>query len=69
MRETRNAYEILTGKPEGKRPLRGLRGVLREIDLENVDWIHVAQDRNRWRPVVKTTMNLRVSIKYGEFID
>ncbi|PNF39390.1 hypothetical protein B7P43_G13220 [Cryptotermes secundus] len=42
----RNAYRILVGKPEGKRPLR------REIGWYGMDWIHLAQDRDQWRALV-----------------
>jgi len=62
----RNAYKILVGKPEGKRPLRRPRRRwedvtldLREIEWKGVDWIHHAQDREEWRAVVNTVMNLR----------
>jgi hypothetical protein len=63
----RNAYTILVGKPEGKRPLgrRRRRWVdsikmnLREIGWEGMDWIHLAQDRDQWRALVNTVMNLR----------
>jgi hypothetical protein len=56
------------GKPEGKRPLGrprrrwedGIRMDLREIRLGAVDWIRLAQDRDRWRSVVSAVMNLRV---------
>jgi hypothetical protein len=59
----------LVGKPEGKRPLGrprrrwedGIRMGLREIGLEGVDWIRLAQDRGRWRAVVSAMMNLRVT--------
>jgi hypothetical protein len=55
-------------KSEGKRPLGrrrrrwkdGIRMDLREIGLGGVDWIRVAQDRDRWRAVVSAVMNLRV---------
>jgi hypothetical protein len=58
----------LVGKPEGKRTLTRLRckwkddiiTYLREIWLEGVDWIQLAQDRNQWRAVVKTIMKLQV---------
>jgi hypothetical protein len=61
-------YKVLVGKPEGKRPLgrprrrweNGIRIDLREIGLGSVDWIKLAQDRDRWRAVVNTVMNLRV---------
>jgi hypothetical protein len=66
MGETRNAYRILVGKPEGKRPLGRRRWMdnikmdLREIGWDGVDWIELAQDRDQWRALVNTVMNLRV---------
>jgi len=64
----RNAYNILVGKSEGKRPLRrsryrwkdNIRMDLREIWWEVVDWIYLRQDKERWRAVVNMIMNLRV---------
>jgi hypothetical protein len=61
-------YNVLVGKPGGKRPLGrsrrrwkdGIRMDLREIGLVGVDWIRVAQDRDRWRAVVSAVMNLWV---------
>jgi hypothetical protein len=61
-------YKVLVGKPEGKRPLGrrkrrwedGIRMYLREIGLGGVDWIRLAQERDRWRDVVSAVMNLRV---------
>jgi hypothetical protein len=68
MGEERKAYKVLVGKSEGKRPLGrprrmwedGIRLGLREIGLGGVDWIRLAQDRDRWRAVVNAVMNLRV---------
>jgi hypothetical protein len=68
MGEERNAYRILVGKPEGKRPLGrprrrwvdNIRMDLREIGWDDVDWIDLAQDRDQWRALVSTVMNLRV---------
>jgi hypothetical protein len=68
MGEERKVYKVLVGKPEGKRPLGrpsrrwedGIRMDLREIGLRGVDWIRLAQDRDRWRAVVSAVMNLRV---------
>jgi hypothetical protein len=65
----RNAYKHLVGKSEGKRPLGRPRHIwennikmdLCAIGLEGVNWIHLAQDREQWRALVKTTINLRVS--------
>jgi hypothetical protein len=68
MGEERKVYKVLVGKLERKRPLgRSSRrweyrlGMdLREIGLGGVDWIRLAQDRDRWRAVVSVVMNLRV---------
>jgi hypothetical protein len=68
MGEERKVYKVLLGKPEGKGPLGrprhrwgdGIRMDLREIGLEVLDWIRLAQDRDRWRAVVSAVMNLRV---------
>jgi hypothetical protein len=68
MGEERNVYRGLMGKPEGKRPLGRPRRrwevrsewILGEIGWGSVDWIQLAQDRDRWRAVVNTAMNLRV---------
>jgi tRNA pseudouridine-54 N-methylase len=57
MREETNVYRVLMGKPEGKRMIRM---DLREIGWNSVDWIQLAQDRDRRRAVVNTLMNLRV---------
>jgi len=61
-------YTVLVGKPEGKRPLgkRRLRWKdnikmdIREVGCGGVDWIELAQNRDRWRPRVNAVMNLRV---------
>jgi hypothetical protein len=68
MEEVRAAYNILVGRPEGRRPLGrprqrwedNIRMDLREIEFGDVDWIHLAQDRERWQAFVNTVMNLRV---------
>jgi hypothetical protein len=68
MGEERNVYRVLMGKPEGKRPLGGPRrrwedGIridLGEIGWGSVDWIQLAQDRDRWWAFVNTVINLRV---------
>jgi hypothetical protein len=60
MGEEKNVYRVLMAKPEGKRPLDGIRMDFRQIGWGVVDWIQLAQDRDRWRAVVNTVMNLRV---------
>jgi hypothetical protein len=68
MGEKRNAYRLLVGKPERKRPLRRPRGRwvdnirmdLVEVGWGDVDWIGLAKDRNRWRALVNSVLNLRV---------
>jgi hypothetical protein len=66
--ETRSAYNISVGKHDGKKPLGksrrrwegNIRMDLREIGWEFVDWIHLDQDRDQWRALMNTVMNLRV---------
>jgi hypothetical protein len=60
MGEVRGAYNILVGRPEGRRPLGRHKMDLREMGFGAVDWIHWAQDRDRWRGLVNMVMNLRV---------
>jgi hypothetical protein len=69
-------YRILVGKPEGKRPLGrprrrwvdDIKMHLREIGWDGMDWIDLAQDRDQWRALVNTVMNLRVIQNVGEFL-
>jgi hypothetical protein len=64
----KNAYRILVGKPDGKRPLGrprrrwvdNIKIDLGEIGWDGMDWIYLAQDRDQWRALVNTVMNLRV---------
>jgi hypothetical protein len=66
--EKRNTYRTLVGNPEGKRPLgRPRRRYVDDIKMElteigwgGMDWIHLAQDRDRWRALVNTVLNFRV---------
>ncbi|KAJ4439157.1 hypothetical protein ANN_15114, partial [Periplaneta americana] len=65
--ESRNAYRVLVGRPEGKRPLGrprrrwedNIKMDLREVGYDDRDWINLAQDRDRWRAYVRAAMNLR----------
>jgi hypothetical protein len=68
MGEERGAYGIFVGRPEGRRPLGKPRCRWEDnikMDLEEVgwgmDWIELAQDRDRWRVLVNAVMNLRVA--------
>jgi hypothetical protein len=69
--EKRNAYRLLVGKAEGNRPLgRPRRRLVNNIMMDlgekgwvGVDWIGLAQDKDRWRAVVNSVMNVRGSIK------
>jgi hypothetical protein len=57
----RNAYRRLVGRPEGKRPLvDNIKMDLRETGWDGVDWIDRAQDRDQWRVLVNTVLNVRV---------
>jgi hypothetical protein len=68
MGEKRNEYRLLVGKTEGKRPLGrprhrlvdNIRMDLEEVVWGDVDWIGLAQDRNRWRVLVNSVLNLPV---------
>jgi hypothetical protein len=67
--EKRNAYRILMGIADGKRPLGrprrrcvdSIKMDLREIGWDDMDWIDLAQDRDQWRALVNAVMNLWVS--------
>ena len=68
MGEERGVYRVLVGKPEGRRLLERPRRRwvdnitvdLQEVGCGYVDWIGLAQDRDRWRMLVSAVMNLRV---------
>jgi len=68
MSEERGLYRVLVGKPEGKRPLGrpsrrcvdNIRMDVQEVGYGYMDWIGLAQDRDRWRTLVSAVMNLQV---------
>jgi hypothetical protein len=66
------SYRILVGKPEGKEPQGRPRyrwvDNIREIGWDGMDWIDQAQDREQWRALVNTVMNLRVPYNAGKFL-
>jgi hypothetical protein len=65
--QSRGVYSVLVGKPEVKRPLRRPRRrwqdnnkmYLQEMGCRVMDWIELAQDRDRWRALVTVVMNIR----------
>ena len=76
MGEERGLYRVLVGKPEGRRSLGrprrrwmdNIRMDLQEVGCGYMDWIGLAQDRDRWRTLVSAVMNLRVPWNAGNFL-
>jgi hypothetical protein len=76
MGERRGAYRVLVGKHEGKRPLGSprcrwkdnIKVDLQELRCRAMNWIDLAEDRDRWRALVNAVMNLRISLNAGNFL-
>jgi hypothetical protein len=74
MREKRKACRLLVGKPRGKRPLGrprhrwvdNIKTNLAEIGWDGVDWVGLAQDRDKWRALVNAVINVQVPLKCFE---
>ena len=68
MKQSRNAYRVLVGKPEGKRPLGrprrrwedNIKMDLMEVGCDPGEWIDLAEDRDQWRAYIRAVLNFRV---------
>jgi len=76
MGESGSVYRVLVGKPERKKPYGrpryrwedNIKMDLQEMGCEGMDWINVAQDRDRWQALVNAVINLQVPYNAGNFL-
>ena len=76
MGQGRGLYRVLVGKPEGKRLMGrpwcrwedNIKMDLQAVGCEGMDWIKLAQDRDRWQALLNVVMNLRVPQNVGNFL-
>jgi len=74
--ERRGIYRVLVGKPEGERPLwrtwhrweDNIKMDLQEVGCGSMDWIELAENRDRWQALVNVVMNFRVPQNAGNFL-
>jgi len=71
MGERRDVYRVLVGKSEGRPGCRwedNIKMHLQELGCDFMDWIELAQDRNRWRALVNAVMNVQVPLNAVKFL-
>ena len=71
MGDKRGVYRVLVGKPEEYPGLDGriiLKWIFRKLNVGGMDWMGLAQDRDRWRALVNAVMNLRIPQNAGNFL-